>query len=340
MATDKRKQQLMEWLQAVLGTSDFSCEPASMDASFRRYFRLTLNEQSYIVMDAPPDKEDCRPFVSIATLLLTYGINAPRVFHQSIELGFLVLSDFGHVSYLDKLTDRTASKYYDDAVNELHKMHQIPLANLDIPTYDAALLKQEMNLFGDWFLVKLLGVELSGDERESLMSVHTALVQSALQQPQVFVHRDYHSRNLMLSEAINPGVIDFQDAVIGPLTYDLASLYRDCYIEWPDQQVYKWLDVFLQQRQERGCDEGFDTSCFYQWFDWMGAQRHMKAVGIFSRLLLRDNKAGYLKDIPRTLEYLMAVCLRYDALKPLANLLLRHDVSVKFDQYLKGQTDL
>jgi len=249
MAIDKRKQQLMEWLKAVFGTSDFSCEPASMDASFRRYFRLTLKGQSYIVMDAPPDKEDCRPFVSMATLLLKHGINAPRVFHQSMELGFLVLTDFGHISYLDKLTELTACKYYEDAVQELHKMHQIPLASLDIPAYDVVLLQQEMALFSDWFLLKLLGIKLSAAEHENLRLVHDELVQSALVQPQVFVHRDYHSRNLMLCDTNNPGVIDFQDAVVGPLTYDLASLYRDCYIDWPDQQVYEWLGGFLQQRQ-------------------------------------------------------------------------------------------
>jgi len=336
MSTDKRKQLLLEWLQGVFGTGDFTCEAASADASFRRYFRVVLQGECYVVMDAPPNKEDCRPFIAIADLLRQQSINAPVIFHQSIELGFLVLTDFGSSCYLDKLNQQTATSYYDDAVQALHKMHQLSVAELTLPAYDASLLQQEMNLFTDWFLVEFLGVDLSPVELGGLQLIQQKLTNSALEQPQVFVHRDYHSRNLMLCGQNNPGVIDFQDAVIGPLSYDLVSLYRDCYIEWPDEQVYSWLDTFLQQRKEIGCGDTFDATCFYQWFDWMGVQRHMKAIGIFCRLYLRDGKSGYLKDIPRTLAYVLKVCQKYDELTPLAELLGSHTVAAKFDSRVKG----
>ncbi|MEH6504593.1 MAG: phosphotransferase [Cycloclasticus sp.] len=336
MPIDERKQLLIQWLESVLGTSEFSCEPASSDASFRRYFRLTVGSQSYVVMDAPPGKEDCSPFISIAELLLQHEVNAPVIFYKSLEQGFLVLSDFGSISFLDNLNGQTVDQQYTDAVQVLHKLHQIPLSGLAIPNYDMALLKQEMVLFDEWFIDKLLGIELTREERLVLASIQQKLADLAIQQPQVFVHRDYHSRNLMLTEANNPGVIDFQDAVVGPITYDLVSLYRDCYIDWPDAQVYPWLDNFLQQRQQRGCGDNFDKTVFYQWFDWMGVQRHMKAIGIFSRLLLRDGKAGYINDIPRTLTYVMNVCERYEELRPLAEIMVSHQVVAKLQDRIKG----
>jgi len=338
MSTDKRKQLLVEWLQGVFGTNDFTCEAASADASFRRYFRVVLADGCYVVMDAPPNKEDCRPFIEIAAILLQQGINAPVVFHQSLELGFLVLTDLGSSCYLDKLNQQTATPYYEGAVEALHKMHQLNVAELTLPAYDANLLQQEMDLFKDWFLVEFLGVDLSQLELDGLQRIQQKLANSALEQPQVFVHRDYHSRNLMLCGQNNPGVIDFQDAVIGPLSYDLVSLYRDCYIEWPDQQVYSWLDRFLQQRKQRGCADTFDVACFYQWFDWMGVQRHMKAIGIFCRLYLRDGKPGYLKDIPRTLAYVLNVCHKSDQLAPLAGLLEAHAALAKFEQRVQELT--
>lgn len=339
MTVDVRRQHLVEWLQSVLGTDDFSCEPASSDASFRRYFRVVFNNQSFVVMDAPPAQEDCEPFIAIAILLREQGINAPKIFHQSLDDGFLVLSDLGCDSYLDGLSESTADSRYSDAVNALHKMHQLDTTKLDIPNYDSALLQQEMGLFDEWFLSKLLGVELSSDETAQLARMKTLLMQSATEQPQVFVHRDYHSRNLMLAVPNNPGVIDFQDAVVGPITYDLASLYRDCYIDWPDEKVYRWLDGFLAQRKDLGCVDTFNKATFYQWFDWMGVQRHMKAMGIFSRLLLRDGKPGYLNDIPRTLGYVLSVCRRYDALMPLVQLLETHQVVASFKQKLAEHND-
>ncbi|ORU93854.1 MAG: phosphotransferase [Cycloclasticus sp. symbiont of Poecilosclerida sp. N] len=332
MQVDEREQLLIEWLQGVFETDDFSCEEVSSDASFRRYFRVFLDNKSFVVMDAPPEKEDCTSFISIAILLFEKGVNVPQIFHQSLDLGFLVLSDLGCESYLDNLTQSVADSRYNDAVQTLHKMHELALNDIDIPHYDLASLQQEMNLFDEWFVKQLLGVELSKQEQQVLANIKNILSQSALEQPQVFVHRDYHSRNLILTVENNPGVIDFQDAVKGPITYDLVSLYKDCYIAWPDEQIYAWLDSFLQQRKARGRHDDFDKQRFYRWFDWMGVQRHLKVLGIFARLALRDGKPNYLNDIPQTLSYVMAVCRRYDALLPLVELIDRHDLVGKFEQ--------
>ncbi len=331
---DKRQQELLKWLNEVLKTDSFTCEPASSDASFRRYFRVSLPGRSYIAMDAPPEKEDCTAFIAIADLLRQQGVNAPKIFHQSLSKGFLLLSDLGKACYLDQLTLETVDNLYSQAVGVLHHVHELSVSGLTIPTYDSVLLRREMDLFNDWFLDGLLGIKLSTSERNGLAVMMQVLVKSALEQPQVFVHRDYHSRNLMLTDTGELGVIDFQDAVVGPITYDLVSLFRDCYIDWPDHKVYAWLDQFLQQRHTRGCLDNVDTASFYQWFDLMGAQRHMKAIGIFSRLLLRDKKSGYLQDIPRTLGYLVNVCSQYKALSPMAKLLDKHQVSVAVERYL------
>lgn len=340
MVIDERKQLLIEWLTGIFSTSQFSCEPASSDASFRRYFRVQFKGQSFVVMDAPPSHEDCTSFLDIASVLSNNGINAPVIFHQSLEKGFLVLSDFGSESFLNKLSDLTADQLYDDAVQALHAMHEISLIDISIPRYDLNLLLREMELFEDWFVNKLLGVDLSDEDKNALHGVKEQLAQSALEQPQVFVHRDYHSRNLMVTKHDNPGIIDFQDAVVGPMTYDLVSLYRDCYIAWPDARVYAWLDQFCQQRQQRGGLDNFDKAQFHQWFDWMGVQRHLKAIGIFSRLLLRDSKEGYLKDIPRTLTYVTAVCARYEKLKPLVKLIEKHQLMAKFEALQLEQASL
>jgi len=295
---------------------------------------VSLSGQSYIAMDAPPDKEGCGAFIAIADLLRQQGVNAPKVFHQSLSKGFLLLSDLGKTCYLDKLGPETVDNLYNQAVHVLHLVHEIPVSALTIPPYDSVLLQQEMDLFTDWFLDRLLGIKLSTSERNELTVMMQALVESALEQPQVFVHRDYHSRNLMLADTGKLGVIDFQDAVVGPITYDLVSLFRDCYIDWPDHKIYAWLALFLQQRREKGCPDNVGEESFYQWFDLMGAQRHMKAIGIFSRLLLRDKKPGYLQDIPRTLGYLATVCSKYKALSPMAKLLETHQVSAAVKRYL------
>lgn len=332
MQVDERLQELKIWLESALSSNDFSCESASSDASFRRYFRVIHKTESFVVMDAPPSKEDCEPFIFIAELLCSYGVQAPTIYHQSVQKGFLMLSDFGSKSYLDALADDTADSLYKDAANALHSIQTIPANTEGLPLYTDALLKQEMSLFNEWFVGGLLGIDVDAADNKALEAVQSCLAASATEQPQVFVHRDYHSRNLMLTENSNPGVIDFQDAVIGPMTYDLVSLYRDCYISWPDPKVYAWLDEFLLARAAAGIKDNFTSQQFYQWFDWMGVQRHMKAIGIFSRLLLRDGKPGYLEDIPRTLMYVVDVCAKYPALKPLDDLIKRHRIVARIDE--------
>jgi hypothetical protein len=334
MQSDKRRQQLENWLQLKFSDNALHCEPASSDASFRRYFRITHNSHSYVVMDAPPDRENCEPFVRVTKTLRDNEIQSPEIFHASLDDGFLVLSDFGSVCYLDRLSSESVDGLYDDAIGVVHKMHQIDLNDGVLPIYDEELLLQEMGLLQEWFFGKLLGLSLDPDDVKALAVLQHQLASSALEQPQVFVHRDFHSRNLMVTDDENPGVIDFQDAVYGPLTYDLVSLLRDCYIAWPDKQIYAWLDGFLAQRKARGVIDDFDSVQFYSWFDLMGVQRHMKAIGIFSRLLIRDGKLNYIQDIPRTLGYILQLCNRYEMLAPLSNIIVKHKVLEKLDRVI------
>lgn len=331
---DQRKHQLKNWLKTQLQTDSFDFEAASSDASFRRYFRVTVGDKSYIAMDAPPALEDCVPFVEIAEFLRQHHINAPYIHFKDFQQGFLLLSDLGSKDYLDYLNPKSVPKMYANALDSLHKMHKADLPEL--PKYDHELLFREMQLFNEWFLENLLKVEFSAEDRQELHEIQTALCVSALEQPTVFVHRDYHSRNLMLTELENPGVIDFQDAVIGPITYDLVSLLRDCYIDWPEEQIYQWLDSFMDKRRSEGCQDDFNKAQFYKWFDLMGAQRHMKAIGIFSRLLMRDGKNGYLKDIPRTLGYLLAMAARHKELASLAVMIEKYDVQGRFNKVLQA----
>ena len=250
----------------------------------------------------------------------------------------MVLSDFGAISYMDALSNDTVNDLYADASSVLHLLHEIPTNTENLPVYSETMLFQEMTLFREWFIEGLLKINLSDQEVMALGQAQVALTASALEQPQVFVHRDYHSRNLMVTEQNNPGVIDFQDAVIGPLTYDLVSLYRDCYIAWPDEQVYHWLDTFLSTRSDVGIKDGFTTEQFYQWFDLMGVQRHMKAIGIFSRLLLRDGKAGYLADIPRTLNYIKQVSKKHSALNILQELIVKYELEARMADVLQARS--
>ena len=301
----ERTERMKSWLDG-LGYQNYSLQPASEDASFRRYFRLQQGDESWIVMDAPPRQEPCDAFVDIAQRLRSIRVTAPEIIHENHQDGFLVLTDFGDQSYLDALKPETANSLYGDAKAAILLM-QTRLDADDLPLYDEALLRQEMALFKEWFLEKLLGIELSPNQLGLWQMTVDTLVKNALEQPQVFVHRDFHSRNLMniegRNQGRNPGVLDFQDAVKGPVTYDLVSLLRDCYIEWPEPQVDQWaLDYFdfavLEHLQ------GVKPAQFMRWFNLMGAQRHLKAIGIFSRLKLRDDKAQFLQDIPRTLNYL------------------------------------
>ncbi len=299
-----RYQQMKQWLDS-LGYQDYALEVASEDASFRRYFRLRQGDQSWIVMDAPPAKEPCDSFVKVAHKLRSIRLSAPEIIHENHQDGFLVLTDFGDVSYLQVLSPETANSLYGDAKAVILQM-QTRINADDLPDYDEALLRQEMELFKEWFLEKLLGIELTPNQFGLWQMTVDALVKSALEQAQVFVHRDFHSRNLMKIDDRNPGILDFQDAMKGPVTYDLVSLLRDCYVDWPEPQVDQWVLDFhdfavLDHLQ------GITASKFMRWFNLMGVQRHLKAIGIFARLSLRDGKDQFIADIPRTLNYLKIV---------------------------------
>lgn len=317
---DQRLEQLKVWLNET-GITYQDIAPASADASFRRYFRITDNENTFIVMDAPPEKEDCKPFIHIAQLLLSYGLNVPKILQQDLEQGFLLLSDLGTTVFLSELNNDTVDEMYAAAMKSLLLLqnHESP----DLPAYDEALLRTELALFPDWYLEKHLNIKLNGEQKDVLEQTFAALVKNALEQPQVCVHRDYHSRNLMVNEQNpqQPGVIDFQDAVIGAVTYDLVSLLKDCYISWPREKTETWVKHFHVQAESLGIVSNVSFEEFLRWFDLMGLQRHIKVAGIFSRLYHRDGKEGYLNDIPLTMEYIYDVLEHYSEFKPFQNLL-------------------
>jgi len=321
----ERLTQLKQWLREQTG-QDCELAPASSDASFRRYFRIEVEQGSQIVMDAPPEQEDCRPFIHVAELLRSAGLNAPEVIAQDLDAGFLLLSDLGNTTYLEVLNEDSADRLYADALTALTDIQAgIDIEKAELPDYDEVLLQTELNLFKDWYLEKHCGVVLNEQQQTVWQKTCRILIASALAQPTVCVHRDYHSRNLMkIDEGQNPGVIDFQDAVTGPITYDLVSLLRDCYISWPRAQVEEWVNGFYEQTVHAGIIDADKISKkqFLHWFDLMGVQRHLKAIGIFARLLHRDDKHGYIKDIPRALAYVLDVCQRHDELHEFYQLLL------------------
>ncbi|MDQ1363329.1 MAG: Phosphotransferase [Pseudomonadota bacterium] len=320
MNHDSRLQQLQLWLEQILNHKNFSIAPASADASFRRYFRVTTTQQTWVAMDAPPDKENCEPFVHVAQMIEAAGVQAPHIYQRSQEQGFMLLSDLGSIPYLSKLDNNSADQLYHDAINSLIKMQTLQDG---LPLYDAKLLQFEMSLCRDWYLDKHLQLKLSAQQQTILQNTFDLLTQNALQQPQVFVHRDYHSRNLMITATGNPGVIDFQDAVVGAVSYDLVSLLKDCYIAWPRQKIENWARYFLDHNPQTA---GIPFAQFMRWFDLMGAQRHIKVLGIFARLNHRDGKPGYLEDIPRVLAYVFDTCARYEELHDLHTLLRELDV--------------
>jgi aminoglycoside/choline kinase family phosphotransferase len=306
----QRIVQLKEWLNTLPGFSEYSFESASGDASFRRYFRIGLADKSYIAMDAPPEKEDTRPYVQVAEAFERIGLNVPHIYAKAMEQGFLLLEDLGNTLYLDRLTPQTADRLYGDALGALVTL-QACGPREGLPHYDRLLLMSEMGLFREWLVEEHLQLILTHAEQQLLDRTLDILADNALQQPQVCVHRDYHSRNLMVSTRHNPGVLDFQDAVIGPVTYDLVSLLRDCYISWPEWQVEDWVMGYFELACQSGVLKTVHEPQFLTWFDLMGIQRHLKASGIFARLNHRDNKPGYLNDIPRTLNYIVAIAGRY-----------------------------
>ena len=272
-------------------------------------------------MDAPPEKEDCTPFIHISKMLRTAGVNAPEVIEQDLAQGFLLLTDLGDQPYLVHLNERHAETLYNDAVSALIHMQNIKAeAMSELPVYDDQRLRDEMSLFEQWYLNRHLDVQLDNEQKTTLTDSFDLLIKSALEQPQTFVHRDYHSRNLMLLQKQNPGIIDFQDAVVGPCTYDLVSLFKDCYIEWPREKIEQWLDDYLF-KSGLIHEAHIEASQFIKWFDYMGVQRHLKVLGIFARLNYRDGKDQYLNDLPLTLKYVVETCKRYQELKPLLQLL-------------------
>jgi N-acetylmuramate 1-kinase len=315
----QRLQQLTQWLQRQLPGQTFDIAPASADASFRRYFRATFPDRTLIVMDAPPQHEDCRPFLHIARLFEDAGTHVPHVYAQDLEQGFLLLSDLGSTTYLQALTTDNARDLYAAAADALL---QIQLASRDheLPPYDEALLLREMRLFPEWYIARHLQVTLDEKQNAMLETVFQRIVQNNLAQPRVYVHRDYHSRNLMFTEP-NPGILDFQDAVYGPITYDLVSLFKDAYVRWEEEQVMDWLIRYWEKARRAGLPVHHDFGEFYRDYEWMGVQRHIKVLGIFARLCHRDGKEGYLKDMPLVMGYLRRACKRYIDLKPLLNLL-------------------
>lgn len=316
----QRQQQLTDWLHSLSPDEKFTLTPASADASFRRYFRATyVNGTTRVVMDAPPQHEDCRPFLHIAKLFEDAGTHVPHVYAQDLEQGFLLLSDLGNTTYLQALNADAARGLYEAATDALIKI-QLASRDSELPPYDEALLLREMRLFPEWYIAKHLNVTLSDAQNAKLETVFQRIIANNLAQPRVYVHRDYHSRNLMVTEP-NPGIIDFQDAVYGPITYDLASLFKDAYIHWEEAQVIDWLVRYWDKARKAGLPVNQDFSEFYRDYEWMAVQRHLKVLGIFARLYHRDGKEGYLKDLPLVMAYLRAACVRYIDLKPLLNLL-------------------
>jgi aminoglycoside/choline kinase family phosphotransferase len=316
----QRIAQLKDWLNTLPGLDAFSIEPASGDASFRRYFRIGVGDKSYIAMDAPTDKEDTKPFIHVANAFERIGLKVPHIHAKRLDQGFLLLEDLGSALYLDQLNSQTVDRLYSDAIEALITL-QADGPRQGLPRYDSKLLMNEMELFRDWLLDAHLQLKLTQQERQMMDKLFHVLTDNALQQPQVCVHRDYHSRNLMVVEHNNPGVIDFQDAVIGPVTYDLVSLLKDCYIEWSLEQVEAWASGYFKLACQAGILTAEDESTFLTWFDLMGVQRHLKASGIFARLNQRDGKPGYLQDIPRTLSYILGVTDRYREIEELGDFL-------------------
>ena len=317
---DNRQQQLETWLSTALQSAKFTLTTASADASFRRYFRVHVADKTLIAMDAPPTHESCAPFVQVAQLLAEAGLNAPKVLAQDLAQGFLLLRDLGDDTYLSKLNTETAPELYKNATDALIKMQGISVTGI-LPNYDAAMLSREMQLFPDWYVAQHLKASLTPEQQVVLNNTFKLLNENILAQGQVFVHRDYHSRNLMLTTENNPGILDFQDAVYGAISYDLVSLLKDAYIGWDEEQVIDWAVRYWQPAKKAGLPIPDDFSEFYRDFEWMGAQRHIKVLGIFARLSHRDGKHSYLNDMPIVMAYLRKVCERYVELRPMLRLL-------------------
>jgi len=324
--TDLRLNTLKNWLNSLeprwqLDLSTLS--PASADASFRRYFRIESKNPDFrtlIVMDAPPQYEPLDAFLKVDFLLQAAGLNVPQILEKNTSEGFLLLNDLGTKTYLAKLNNETADSLYQDATDALVQMQLASKPDV-LPNYDEALLRRELDLFPEWYLKKHLQITLTDMQDAQIEQAFALIIKNNLAQEKVYVHRDFHSRNLMVTQIHNPGVIDFQDAVYGPITYDASSLWRDAYIAWPEERVIDWVIKYWELGRKAGLPMTDDFGQFYRDFEWMGLQRHLKVLGIFARLFHRDGKDGYLNDIPLVLEYAIATANRYIELKPLARIL-------------------
>ncbi|WP_370085216.1 aminoglycoside phosphotransferase family protein [Neptunomonas phycophila] len=312
----QRLLQLEQWVTSLVASKKvpfgkgWVITPVSGDASFRRYFRLTNEDRSWILVDAPPEKEDSTSFVEVARTWLDSGIPVPEVIHVDFSQGFMLLEDFGDSLLFGELSTQSVEGLYTAAMDALLAIQHV--GNDGLPQYDEPLLRREMSLFNEWFIGQLLKRQLCEKEQKMLDDLFAVLVASALEQPVVTVHRDFHSRNLMCLAEGRLGIIDFQDAVAGPITYDLVSLLKDCYVAWPSEQVVGWVSAYRIKAQQRGVlDKSVTDAAFLKWFDFMGLQRHIKVLGIFSRLDIRDGKAAYLEDIPRVLSYVLEGLHRY-----------------------------
>ncbi|WP_136680195.1 phosphotransferase [Neptunomonas sp. XY-337] len=340
----QRLSGLLAWVEKLEAENrlpiqgGWDVKPVSGDASFRRYFRVSSGSDNWIAVDAPPEKEASDIFVQIANSWREAGISVPEVIAADLEQGYMLLEDFGDRLLLPALTNDSVDALYRSAMTELLKIQTLERG--DLPPYDAVLLQREMLLFSTWFVEEYLALNLTQAEHDCIAAAFHTLQESALEQPAVVAHRDYHSRNLMLKDDDSFGVIDFQDAVYGPITYDLVSLLRDCYVCWPDEDVYSWVESYRLQAQSAALIKDVPAGVFAQWFDLMGTQRHLKAIGIFARLSIRDNKHGYLQDIPRTMGYVVKVAKRYETLHPFAELLTTRilpamsDKDLSVDPYL------
>ena len=315
---DERLSNLVRWAEQVLATTEFTIVPASADASFRRYFRIHKGPETYIAMDAPPDKEDVRPFVKVAELLHVAGVHVPQVVAQNLEQGYLLLTDLGSQTFLDVMDENNADALFSGAIDALIKWQLASRPDV-LPSYDEALLRRELGLFPDWYVAKHLKMTLTDAQQAVLEQMFSLIVRHNLAQTRVFVHRDYMPRNLMVSTP-NPGVLDFQDAVYGPISYDVASLFRDAFISWPESRVIDWVVRYWQRARAAGLPVPEDFAQFYQDVEWMGLQRHLKVLGIFARINYRDGKPKYLADTPRFVQYVRQVGERYDELRPLMKL--------------------
>ena len=324
---EKRLALLTEWAKKLY-SSNIEIEKASSDASFRSYYRIRSNNDTKIIMDAPPEKEPLSPFLDITKRLSKANINVPEIFELDEDLGFILMSDLGKTKYLDKLNDETVYCLYTDAMDTIHKMQtEVDASNLK--NFDSKELITEMDLFKDWFLKKHLNHNFDNEGLNNIQECFDSLVKIILEIPTTFVHRDFHSRNLMITDSNNPGVLDYQDALIGPITYDAVSLLKDCYVNWDKKLIAEMLSTYYKKIKADYNNIEFDEFSF--WFDVVGLQRHFKAIGIFSRLNYRDNKITFMRDIPRTYKYVDEVINKYTELTSVKEMLNEMDIKKIYD---------